>query len=67
MPQLDTSTWFTIMMSSSITLFTLMQLKVSSQNFHLDPMNKTMHVTAPKTPWDLKWTKIYSPHSLPLQ
>uniref|UniRef100_UPI0030E37F5B ATP synthase F0 subunit 8 n=1 Tax=Reithrodontomys fulvescens TaxID=56213 RepID=UPI0030E37F5B len=67
MPQLDTSTWFTIMLSSTITLFMLMQLKMSSQDFHLTPTNKTMHVTSTKTPWNLKWTKIYSPHSLPPQ
>nr|YP_010318568.1 ATP synthase F0 subunit 8 [Holochilus sciureus]ULD67424.1 ATP synthase F0 subunit 8 [Holochilus sciureus] len=67
MPQLDTSTWFTVMLSSSLTLFMLMQLKIYSQDFPLHPMSKKMYTKLTKTPWELKWTKIYLLPSLPLQ
>nr|BCG29102.1 ATP synthase F0 subunit 8 [Mus musculus] len=67
MPQLDTSTWFITIMSSMITLFILFQLKVSSQTFPLAPSTKSLTTMKVKTPWELKWTKIYLPHSLPQQ
>nr|YP_008080762.1 ATP synthase F0 subunit 8 [Coendou insidiosus]AFQ55794.1 ATP synthase F0 subunit 8 [Coendou insidiosus] len=61
MPQLDTSTWFTIILSMFISLFMLLQLKIST---HLHPPNpQTSHPTImkPKTPWETKWTKTYLP------
>nr|YP_009020926.1 ATP synthase F0 subunit 8 [Tapirus indicus]AHM91911.1 ATP synthase F0 subunit 8 [Tapirus indicus]AHM91924.1 ATP synthase F0 subunit 8 [Tapirus indicus]AHM91937.1 ATP synthase F0 subunit 8 [Tapirus indicus]ARM56435.1 ATP synthase F0 subunit 8 [Tapirus indicus] len=67
MPQLDTSTWFINIMSMIITLFIMFQLKISK---HLYPHNlelKTMKTTGHSTPWESKWTKIYSPLSLPQQ
>nr|YP_010429091.1 ATP synthase F0 subunit 8 [Hylomyscus kerbispeterhansi]QHB77081.1 ATP synthase F0 subunit 8 [Hylomyscus kerbispeterhansi]QHB77094.1 ATP synthase F0 subunit 8 [Hylomyscus kerbispeterhansi]QHB77107.1 ATP synthase F0 subunit 8 [Hylomyscus kerbispeterhansi]QHB77120.1 ATP synthase F0 subunit 8 [Hylomyscus kerbispeterhansi]QHB77133.1 ATP synthase F0 subunit 8 [Hylomyscus kerbispeterhansi] len=67
MPQLDTSTWFITIISSLITLFILFQLKISSQSFPLPPMLKTTATLKTKNPWESKWTKIYSPLSLPLQ
>nr|UZH93538.1 ATP synthase F0 subunit 8 [Neotoma mexicana] len=67
MPQLDTSTWFTTILSSTITLFILMQLKISTHNFPLTPLIQPVQTTNTNTPWELKWTKIYSPLSLPLQ
>nr|YP_009870297.1 ATP synthase F0 subunit 8 [Mus baoulei]QKJ82464.1 ATP synthase F0 subunit 8 [Mus baoulei] len=67
MPQLDTSTWFITIVSSMITLFILFQLKISSQTFPLSPSPKTLMTQKVKTPWELKWTKIYLPHSLPQQ
>nr|WPV77706.1 ATP synthase F0 subunit 8 [Vernaya sp. 2 SZ-2023] len=67
MPQLDTSTWFITIVSSIITLFILFQLKVSSQNFHMNPTPKTLQTQKTKNPWEQKWTKIYLPLSLPLQ
>uniref|UniRef100_UPI00315D678C ATP synthase F0 subunit 8 n=1 Tax=Nephelomys childi TaxID=2964401 RepID=UPI00315D678C len=67
MPQLDTSTWFITTLASSTTLFTIMQLKIISQNFMPNPTTKTIEKTTMKAPWELKWTKIYLPHSLPLQ
>nr|QHB76649.1 ATP synthase F0 subunit 8 [Hylomyscus anselli] len=67
MPQLDTSTWFITIISSLITLFILFQLKISSQLFPLPPMPKTSTTLKTKNPWESKWTKIYSPLSLPLQ
>nr|QHB77029.1 ATP synthase F0 subunit 8 [Hylomyscus heinrichorum]QHB77042.1 ATP synthase F0 subunit 8 [Hylomyscus heinrichorum]QHB77055.1 ATP synthase F0 subunit 8 [Hylomyscus heinrichorum]QHB77068.1 ATP synthase F0 subunit 8 [Hylomyscus heinrichorum] len=67
MPQLDTSTWFITIISSLITLFILFQLKISSQLFPLPLMLKTTTTLKTKNPWESKWTKIYSPLSLPLQ
>nr|YP_009414147.1 ATP synthase F0 subunit 8 [Neotoma mexicana]ASN66840.1 ATP synthase F0 subunit 8 [Neotoma mexicana] len=67
MPQLDTSTWFTTILSSTITLFILMQLKISAQNFPLAPSTQPVLAINTNTPWESKWTKIYSPLSLPLQ
>nr|YP_009655126.1 ATP synthase F0 subunit 8 [Phodopus sungorus]QCL17057.1 ATP synthase F0 subunit 8 [Phodopus sungorus] len=67
MPQLDTSTWFTTVLASLATLFILMQLKISSQNFPMNPSNKHIAYSKSNNPWELKWTKIYSPLSLPQQ
>nr|QKJ82522.1 ATP synthase F0 subunit 8 [Malacomys edwardsi] len=67
MPQLDTSTWFITIISSLITLFIFFQLKISSQNFPLPPSPKILTTKTTKNPWELKWTKIYLPHLLPLQ
>nr|QHB77755.1 ATP synthase F0 subunit 8 [Hylomyscus walterverheyeni]QHB77768.1 ATP synthase F0 subunit 8 [Hylomyscus walterverheyeni]QHB77781.1 ATP synthase F0 subunit 8 [Hylomyscus walterverheyeni]QHB77820.1 ATP synthase F0 subunit 8 [Hylomyscus walterverheyeni]QHB77833.1 ATP synthase F0 subunit 8 [Hylomyscus walterverheyeni] len=67
MPQLDTSTWFITIISSLITLFILIQLKISSQLFPLSPLPKTLTTLKTKNPWESKWTKIYSPLSLPPQ
>nr|QGN74750.1 ATP synthase F0 subunit 8 [Melanomys caliginosus] len=67
MPQLDTSTWFITMMSSIITLFMFMQLKIYSQNFPLTPTNVKMSTKLMPSPWELKWTKIYLLPSLPQQ
>nr|QOU09996.1 ATP synthase F0 subunit 8 [Hybomys sp. n. VVB-2020] len=63
MPQLDTSTWFITIISSMITLFILFQLKISSQTFPGAPSPKILMTQKTKTPWELKWTKIYSPLS----
>ncbi|YP_003208305.1 ATP synthase F0 subunit 8 (mitochondrion) [Mesocricetus auratus] len=67
MPQLDTSTWFTTVLTSTITLFILIQLKISLQNFPNKPSNKYLKTLKLSNPWELKWTKIFSPLSLPLQ
>nr|YP_010248495.1 ATP synthase F0 subunit 8 [Micromys erythrotis]QTK22259.1 ATP synthase F0 subunit 8 [Micromys erythrotis] len=67
MPQLDTSTWFITIVSSMITLFILFQLKISSQTFPTPPSPKTLITQKIKNPWETKWTKIYSPLSLPQQ
>nr|YP_010028994.1 ATP synthase F0 subunit 8 [Grammomys selousi]QOU09803.1 ATP synthase F0 subunit 8 [Grammomys selousi] len=63
MPQLDTSTWFTTIISSMVTLFILLQLKMSAQTFPMAPSPKTLMVQKTETPWELKWTKIYLPPS----
>nr|YP_010038684.1 ATP synthase F0 subunit 8 [Ellobius talpinus]QOY44669.1 ATP synthase F0 subunit 8 [Ellobius talpinus] len=67
MPQLDTSTWFTTVLATSITLFVLMQLKISLHNFPQMPTIKLTRYTKTNNPWEMKWTKIYSPLSLPQQ
>nr|YP_010902308.1 ATP synthase F0 subunit 8 [Eothenomys eva]QYK92048.1 ATP synthase F0 subunit 8 [Eothenomys eva] len=67
MPQLDTSTWFTTVLSTTITLFILMQLKVSLFTFSQTPSVKSIKLMKTNNPWESKWTKIYSPLSLPLQ
>nr|UFR83447.1 ATP synthase F0 subunit 8 [Eolagurus luteus] len=67
MPQLDTSTWFTTVLSTIITLFILMQLKISLHNFPQTPSAKSILLSKTENPWETKWTKIYSPLSLPLQ
>nr|YP_004123234.1 ATP synthase F0 subunit 8 [Rattus lutreolus]ADD46509.1 ATP synthase F0 subunit 8 [Rattus lutreolus] len=67
MPQLDTSTWFITIISSMITLFILFQLKISSQTFPATPSPKIMATEKSNNPWELKWTKIYLPLSLPQQ
>nr|YP_009453862.1 ATP synthase F0 subunit 8 [Maxomys surifer]ASP44949.1 ATP synthase F0 subunit 8 [Maxomys surifer] len=63
MPQLDTSTWFITIISSTITLFILFQLKLSSQTFPMSPSPKIVATEKTKTPWESKWTKIYLPLS----
>nr|YP_007625007.1 ATP synthase F0 subunit 8 [Tragelaphus imberbis]ABP38187.1 ATP synthase F0 subunit 8 [Tragelaphus imberbis] len=65
MPQLDTSTWLTTIVSMFLTLFIIFQLKISKHNFCHNP---ELTVKTPKlnAPWKTKWTKIYLPLSLPL-
>nr|YP_007625371.1 ATP synthase F0 subunit 8 [Nasua nasua]ADG22798.1 ATP synthase F0 subunit 8 [Nasua nasua] len=67
MPQLDTSTWFITIMSMILTLFLIFQLKLSKHNFSNSPEPKTMPLSKTMIPWEKKWTKIYSPPSLPLR
>nr|YP_004935496.1 ATP synthase F0 subunit 8 [Myodes regulus]AEO90253.1 ATP synthase F0 subunit 8 [Myodes regulus] len=67
MPQLDTSTWFITVLSTTITLFILMQLKISLHNFPQTPLMKSIELMKTNNPWESKWTKIYSPLSLPQQ
>nr|QHN51443.1 ATP synthase F0 subunit 8 [Arvicola amphibius]QHN51456.1 ATP synthase F0 subunit 8 [Arvicola amphibius]UFR83135.1 ATP synthase F0 subunit 8 [Arvicola amphibius] len=67
MPQLDTSTWFITALSTTITLFILMQLKISLHNFPQTPLAKSIQLMKTDNPWETKWTKIYSPLSLPQQ
>ncbi|YP_220684.1 ATP synthase F0 subunit 8 (mitochondrion) [Choloepus didactylus] len=63
MPQLDTSTWSITILSTFISLFTLMQLKLTKHNFITPPTPKTPNTTKHTTPWEMKWTKTYSPLS----
>nr|YP_008083590.1 ATP synthase F0 subunit 8 [Rhizomys pruinosus]AGN48974.1 ATP synthase F0 subunit 8 [Rhizomys pruinosus] len=65
MPQLDTSTWAITIMFSLITLFSIFQPKLSNFNFLPLPYFKPKNLIYSSYPWTLKWTKIYSPLSLP--
>nr|YP_009184508.1 ATP synthase F0 subunit 8 [Tolypeutes tricinctus]ALO62600.1 ATP synthase F0 subunit 8 [Tolypeutes tricinctus] len=67
MPQLDTSTWFTTILSMLLTLFILMQLKFTNHSLFSQPQPTTTKKPKHSTPWETKWTKIYLPHSLYLQ
>nr|UUC05323.1 ATP synthase F0 subunit 8 [Rupicapra rupicapra asiatica]UUC05336.1 ATP synthase F0 subunit 8 [Rupicapra rupicapra caucasica] len=66
MPQLDTSTWFTMILSMFLVLFIIFQLKISKHNFHHNPESTMTKAPEQDTPWKTKWTKIYLPLSLPL-
>nr|AJG02863.1 ATP synthase F0 subunit 8 [Odocoileus virginianus] len=65
MPQLDTSTWFMMIMSMFLTLFIIFQLKVSKHNFFFNPEPTLTKMQKQNTPWETKWTKIYLPLLLP--
>nr|YP_010037135.1 ATP synthase F0 subunit 8 [Bdeogale nigripes]QQW47794.1 ATP synthase F0 subunit 8 [Bdeogale nigripes] len=67
MPQLDTSTWFITIVSMILTLFTVFQLKLSKHLYPSNPEPKSLTPLKQLTPWEKKWTKIYSPLSLPQQ
>nr|YP_009754858.1 ATP synthase F0 subunit 8 [Nanonycteris veldkampii]QIP52958.1 ATP synthase F0 subunit 8 [Nanonycteris veldkampii]QIP52971.1 ATP synthase F0 subunit 8 [Nanonycteris veldkampii] len=67
MPQLDTSTWFITILSMLLTLYIIMQLKVSKHIYYQNPEPTITKATEHSTPWSTKWTKIYSPLSLPLR
>nr|YP_009652360.1 ATP synthase F0 subunit 8 [Acratocnus ye]QDA81111.1 ATP synthase F0 subunit 8 [Acratocnus ye] len=67
MPQLDTSTWSTMILSMLVSLFILMQLKLAKHHLTTSPTPKTLSTTTHPTPWETKWTKIYSPPSSLLQ
>nr|AMM05063.1 ATP synthase F0 subunit 8 [Arctocephalus forsteri]AMM05076.1 ATP synthase F0 subunit 8 [Arctocephalus forsteri]AMM05089.1 ATP synthase F0 subunit 8 [Arctocephalus forsteri]AMM05102.1 ATP synthase F0 subunit 8 [Arctocephalus forsteri] len=67
MPQLDTSTWSTTIVSMIMTLFIIFQLKISKHHFPMSPELKPLSTSKANTPWEKKWTKIYLPLSLPLQ
>nr|YP_003856764.1 ATP synthase F0 subunit 8 [Lynx rufus]ADM15556.1 ATP synthase F0 subunit 8 [Lynx rufus] len=67
MPQLDTSTWFITIMSMIMTLFIVFQLKISKYLYPLNPEPKSTTTPNQLSPWEKKWTKIYSPLSLPQQ
>nr|YP_010036992.1 ATP synthase F0 subunit 8 [Fossa fossana]QQW47534.1 ATP synthase F0 subunit 8 [Fossa fossana] len=65
MPQLDTSTWFITILSMTVTLFIMFQLKISKYSYPWNPEPKPTTSMKQLSPWEKKWTKIYSPLSLP--
>nr|AHN49903.1 ATP synthase F0 subunit 8 [Lophocebus aterrimus] len=67
MPQLDTSTWLTVIMTMLPTLYLITQLKLLSTNYHQPPSQKNPNLQIHNIHWQPKWTKIYSPHSQPRQ
>nr|YP_009663540.1 ATP synthase F0 subunit 8 [Myotragus balearicus]QCU82441.1 ATP synthase F0 subunit 8 [Myotragus balearicus]QCU82454.1 ATP synthase F0 subunit 8 [Myotragus balearicus]QCU82467.1 ATP synthase F0 subunit 8 [Myotragus balearicus]QCU82480.1 ATP synthase F0 subunit 8 [Myotragus balearicus]QCU82547.1 ATP synthase F0 subunit 8 [Myotragus balearicus] len=66
MPQLDTSTWLTMILSMFLVLFIIFQLKISKHSLYHLPELTTTKMPKQDTPWETKWTKIYLPLSLPL-
>nr|YP_009114787.1 ATP synthase F0 subunit 8 [Eulemur rubriventer]AII98343.1 ATP synthase F0 subunit 8 [Eulemur rubriventer]AII98382.1 ATP synthase F0 subunit 8 [Eulemur rubriventer]AII98421.1 ATP synthase F0 subunit 8 [Eulemur rubriventer]AII98550.1 ATP synthase F0 subunit 8 [Eulemur rubriventer]AII98845.1 ATP synthase F0 subunit 8 [Eulemur rubriventer] len=67
MPQLDTSTWLITILSMILTLLIVFQLKISKFNYPLSLTLKDINKCPHANPWETKWTKIYSPLSLPQQ
>nr|ANH55479.1 ATP synthase F0 subunit 8 [Euphractus sexcinctus flavimanus] len=67
MPQLDTSTWFITILSMLLPLFILMQLKLTTHSSFSPPQPTMTEKSKHLTPWEMKWTKTYLPHSLRLQ
>nr|YP_001542733.1 ATP synthase F0 subunit 8 [Tremarctos ornatus]ABM63282.1 ATP synthase F0 subunit 8 [Tremarctos ornatus] len=65
MPQLDTSTWFITILSMTLTLFIVFQLKILEYNYPKTPELKPFPPSKKTMPWEKKWTKIYLPLLLP--
>nr|AEG23784.1 ATP synthase F0 subunit 8 [Steno bredanensis] len=63
MPQLDTSTWLLTILSMILTLFTLLQLKISKHFYSPSPKLMNTKLQKQQTPWNHTWTKIYLPLS----
>ncbi|YP_009476256.1 ATP synthase F0 subunit 8 (mitochondrion) [Eubalaena glacialis] len=63
MPQLDTSTWLLTILSMLLTLFVLLQLKISKHSHSPNPKLVLTKTQKQQTPWDTTWTKIYLPLS----
>nr|QII41594.1 ATP synthase F0 subunit 8 [Cercopithecus erythrotis camerunensis] len=63
MPQLDTSTWFTTIVAMLLALYLVTQLKLLNTNFYQPHTQKNPNKQTPNNHWQLKWTKIYLPHS----
>nr|APC60603.1 ATP synthase F0 subunit 8 [Euryzygomatomys spinosus] len=63
MPQLDTATWTITIMSMLVTLFIVFQLKTQTHQFPTNPQTTQPKQIKQTTPWEKKWTKIYSPLS----
>nr|NP_944715.1 ATP synthase F0 subunit 8 [Inia geoffrensis]CAD87992.1 ATPase8 protein [Inia geoffrensis] len=66
MPQLNTSTWLLTISPMLLTLFTLLQLKLSKHFYLPSPKPTLTELQKQKTPWNNTWTKIYLPPSQPL-
>nr|YP_009019983.1 ATP synthase F0 subunit 8 [Macaca assamensis]AHK06870.1 ATP synthase F0 subunit 8 [Macaca assamensis]WDA96265.1 ATP synthase F0 subunit 8 [Macaca assamensis] len=67
MPQLDTSAWFTTIMTTLPTLYLIMQLKLLNMNHYQPPLAKNSNLQPRNTRWQPKWTKICLPLSQPQQ
>nr|ASU93057.1 ATP synthase F0 subunit 8 [Proechimys simonsi] len=63
MPQLDTSTWFTVIISMFFTLFIILQLKTLAHQFPNNLQSTLSKQTKQNAPWEEKWTKTYLPLS----
>nr|QZK25970.1 ATP synthase F0 subunit 8 [Dendrohyrax dorsalis]QZK26047.1 ATP synthase F0 subunit 8 [Dendrohyrax dorsalis] len=67
MPQLNTTPWPMIIITMILTLFIVMQIKISKYSYPNDLAPKPTKKLMKHTPWETKWTKIYLPLSLLLQ
>nr|AMB65524.1 ATP synthase F0 subunit 8 [Pongo abelii] len=67
MPQLNTTTWPTIITPMLLALFLITQLKLLNSHLHPPTPPKPTKPKPHAKPWGLKWTKVYLPHSLPPQ
>nr|QZK26034.1 ATP synthase F0 subunit 8 [Dendrohyrax dorsalis] len=67
MPQLNTTPWPMIIATVILTLFIVMQIKISKYPYPNDLATKPTKKLIKHTPWETKWTKIYLPLSLLLQ
>nr|AIG22842.1 ATP synthase F0 subunit 8 [Acrobates pygmaeus] len=68
MPQLNTSTWFFTILLMLVSLFCVYQLKMLNQIMvSISPQDEKESLPPAQLPWEKKWTKIYLPHSSPLQ
>nr|YP_009517303.1 ATP synthase F0 subunit 8 [Proechimys simonsi]ASU93044.1 ATP synthase F0 subunit 8 [Proechimys simonsi]ASU93070.1 ATP synthase F0 subunit 8 [Proechimys simonsi] len=63
MPQLDTSTWFTVIISMFFALFIIFQLKTLTHQFPNNPQPIYSKQKKQNSPWEEKWTKTYLPLS----
>nr|YP_010410068.1 ATP synthase F0 subunit 8 [Cheracebus regulus]URH15941.1 ATP synthase F0 subunit 8 [Cheracebus regulus]URH16110.1 ATP synthase F0 subunit 8 [Cheracebus regulus] len=63
MPQLNISPWPMVILSMVVALFYIIQLKMLNFSFYIAPTSKLTKMQKHNTTWELKWTKIYLPHS----
>nr|YP_010410094.1 ATP synthase F0 subunit 8 [Cheracebus lucifer]URH15967.1 ATP synthase F0 subunit 8 [Cheracebus lucifer]URH15993.1 ATP synthase F0 subunit 8 [Cheracebus lucifer]URH16006.1 ATP synthase F0 subunit 8 [Cheracebus lucifer] len=63
MPQLNISPWPMVILSMVVALFYIIQLKMLNFSFYITPKSKLTKMQKHNTTWELKWTKIYLPHS----
>nr|URH16097.1 ATP synthase F0 subunit 8 [Cheracebus lugens] len=63
MPQLNTSPWPMVILSMVVALFYIIQLKMLNFSLCTTPTSKLTKMQKHSTTWELKWTKIYLPHS----
>ncbi|YP_423953.1 ATP synthase F0 subunit 8 (mitochondrion) [Lipotes vexillifer] len=63
MPQLDTSTWSLTILFMLLTLFTLLQPKISKHSYFPSPKSTYKKMNKQQNPWNKVWTKIYLPLS----
>nr|NP_861480.1 ATP synthase F0 subunit 8 [Procavia capensis]BAC78403.1 ATPase subunit 8 [Procavia capensis] len=67
MPQLNTMPWPMIITTMIMTLFIVMQVKISKYSYPNSLTPKPINKTTQHAPWKTKWTKIYLPPLLPPQ
>nr|YP_010409522.1 ATP synthase F0 subunit 8 [Cacajao calvus rubicundus]YP_010409535.1 ATP synthase F0 subunit 8 [Cacajao calvus novaesi]YP_010409613.1 ATP synthase F0 subunit 8 [Cacajao calvus ucayalii]URH14173.1 ATP synthase F0 subunit 8 [Cacajao calvus]URH13861.1 ATP synthase F0 subunit 8 [Cacajao calvus rubicundus]URH13887.1 ATP synthase F0 subunit 8 [Cacajao calvus novaesi]URH13991.1 ATP synthase F0 subunit 8 [Cacajao calvus ucayalii]URH14017.1 ATP synthase F0 subunit 8 [Cacajao calvus rubicundus] len=63
MPQLEISSWPTVILSMVVALFYFIQMKMLNFTFHTSPLSNNIKNYKYNTTWQMKWTKIYLPLS----